>query len=113
MTLVRRDDGSKTQVALGAVAAATGTALEEMQGAMLQQALDFREAHTAHVASVDEVLEAAPDGFAVVPWSAVGPEGEDRLAAKAVTVRCLQRPDGSLADNADEAGLVAICGRAY
>ena len=33
-------------------------------------------------------------------FGALGPEGEDRLAAPGVTVRCLQRPDGSLASRA-------------
>ncbi|MDQ1370801.1 MAG: prolyl-tRNA synthetase, partial [Acidimicrobiaceae bacterium] len=51
--------------------------------------------------------------FAVLPWSAVGPEGEDRLATSAVTVRCLQRGDGSLAESAAEDGLIAVCARAY
>ena len=38
-----------------------------------------------------------PDGFARVPWAALGAEGEARLAADGVTVRCLRRPDGSRA----------------
>jgi prolyl-tRNA synthetase len=49
----------------------------------------------------------------VLPWSAVGPEGEDRLGKAAVSVRCLQRADGSLADNAEESDLIAMCARAY
>jgi prolyl-tRNA synthetase len=80
---------------------------------MLREARDFRVAHTAAVSSVDEAIEAAQTGFAVVPWSVVGSEGEDRMAASAVTVRCLQRPDGSLADDAEEPDLVAIVARAY
>ena len=34
-------------------------------------------------------------------WAALGPDGEDRLAEHAISVRCLQRPDGSLAEAGD------------
>jgi prolyl-tRNA synthetase len=113
VTLVQRHDGSKHQVALAEAVAAAGRALDQIQEELLQQAVDFREAHTVTVATVEEAVEAAQTGFAVLPWSAVGPQGEDRLGQSAVTVRCLQRPDGSWADRADEADLIAICGRAY
>ena len=49
----------------------------------------------------------------VVPWRAVGTEGETRLAASGVTVRCLQRPDGGLPGTDDEPDLVAVVARAY
>jgi prolyl-tRNA synthetase len=49
----------------------------------------------------------------VLPWSTAGEDGEDRLAARGVTVRCLQRADGTLAESANDAGLMAVCGRAY
>jgi prolyl-tRNA synthetase len=65
------------------------------------------------VASVAEAVEAAQTGFAVLPWSEVGPEGEDELARAAVTVRCLQPADGGLAESSEEADLIAVCGRAY
>ena len=39
---------------------------------------------------------------------------EDRLAQKALSIRCLQRPDGSLAGPGDpEDDLVAIVARSY
>jgi prolyl-tRNA synthetase len=110
---VRRDDASKTPVPLAGVVPAVGRALNDAQEALLRQAQDFRAAHSVVVASVDAAIEAAQSGFAVLPWSAVGAEGEDRLAASSVTVRCLQRPDGSLSASADEADLQAVCGRAY
>ena len=68
---------------------------------------------TVRVATVEQAAEAGQTGFAVVPWSAVGPDGESQLAESAVTIRCLQRPDGSLAESDDEPDLVAVCGRAY
>ena len=48
------------------------------------------------------------------PLVALGPDGEDRLAEHALTVRCLQRPDGSLAEPGDdEDDLVAVVGPSY
>ena len=53
-------------------------------------------------------------GFARVRLGALGPDGEDRLAQHALTVRCLQRPDGSLAEPGDaEDDLVAVVARSY
>ena len=53
-------------------------------------------------------------GFARVRLGALGPDGEDRLAEHAITVRCLQRPDGSLAEPGDaEDDLVAVVARSY
>ena len=43
----------------------------------------------------------------------LGEEGELRLASEAITVRCLQQPDGSLPESADQDDLVCIAGRAY
>jgi prolyl-tRNA synthetase len=69
---------------------------------------------TASVATVDEAAEAAGVGFASVPWSAVGPEGEEALAAGGLSVRCLQRSDGSLAGSGDaDEDLRAVVARAY
>ena len=39
--------------------------------------------------------------------------GEADLAADAVTVRCIQRLDGSLPDTEDEPGNVAVVARSY
>ena len=57
-------------------------------------------ARTADASSLDEAVEAGSVGFAGSVWGALGPDGEDRLAAHAISVRCLQRPDGSLAARA-------------
>ena len=46
--------------------------------------------------------------------AALGPDGEDRLAQKALSIRCLQRADGSLAEPGDpEDDLVAVVARSY
>ena len=68
---------------------------------------------TRSVATVDEAVEAVEHGFAVLPWEFVGVDGEARLAGSGVSVRCLQRPDGSLAEADDEPGLIAVVAKAY
>jgi prolyl-tRNA synthetase len=62
---------------------------------------------------VDEAIEAAQSGFARVPWSAVGIDGETKANQSAITVRCLVREDGSVPDSDDEAGMIAILARSY
>jgi prolyl-tRNA synthetase len=65
-------------------------------------------------ASLEEAMEAASVGFARVPLGALGPDGEDRLAQQALSIRCLQRADGSLAEPGDaEDDLVAVVARSY
>ena len=56
---------------------------------------------------------ASEGGWAVVPWSAVGVEGETKANSDGVTVRCLVREDGTVPDSEDEPGLLAILARAY
>jgi len=113
VTLVDRDQGEKTSLALDGVVAAVQQALVDTQANLLRDATARRDAATADVTDVDEALEAASTGFARIPWATLGDEGEARLAQKAVTVRCLQRADGSVPDADDEPDLVAIVGRSY
>ena len=112
-TLVRRDTGTKEAVALAAVATRVCALLEEVQGALYERARRFRDERTVEVGSVDEAAEAAQDGFARLGWSLVDGEGETRLREAAITVRCLQRADGSVPESPDEEGLVCIVGKSY
>jgi prolyl-tRNA synthetase len=59
------------------------------------------------------VAEATATGWARLPWDVVRGEGEQRLASRAVSVRCLVRADGSLPDSEDEDDLVAVVARSY
>jgi prolyl-tRNA synthetase len=113
VVVARRVDGSKTPVALADVAADVPTALEADQQRLYDDALAFREDNTVDVKTLGDAIEAAQTGWARVPWSAVGADGEAEANGKAVTVRCLIREDGSMPDSDDEAGLVAILARAY
>jgi prolyl-tRNA synthetase len=87
--------------------------LEHIQGELLAEATPRLEKRTAAVETVEEAIEAAADGFARLPWAKVGTEGEDRMRADGVTVRCLRREDGSLPLDDAEPGLFATVGRAY
>jgi len=114
VTVVNRHRRDKQSVPLAGVAGSVASVLEAAGAALLAEASAFREAKTADVGTLAEAIEAGEAGFARVRFGALGPDGEDRLAEHAITVRCLQRPDGSLAQPGDdEEDLVAIVGRSY
>ncbi|MBW8827526.1 MAG: proline--tRNA ligase, partial [Acidobacteria bacterium] len=96
VTLVRRDRGEKETIAVGETRARVEALLVDVQSSMLDAARRRRDERTADVTTLDDAVEAAKTGFARIPWSVVGDEGEARLAQDAVTVRCLQCPDGSV-----------------
>jgi prolyl-tRNA synthetase len=113
VTLVRRDSGEKAPVELGSLAAAVAKALEDVQKAMLETASKALQAQTADVTTLDAATEAAQSGFARLPYSVLGEDGEAELARGGVTVRCLQRPDGSVPLSEDEPDLIAVVAKAY
>ena len=110
--VVRRDTGEKQAVPLDVAASTISGLMEEIQTALHDEALAFRDANTAEASTVGEVLEAAKTGFARVPWSVVA-DAEGHLATEAVTVRCIQRADGSVPEHEDEDDLYAYCARSY
>jgi prolyl-tRNA synthetase len=113
VTVVRRDIGEKQPVAVAEVTTRVEALLAAVQADMLAAAIRRRDERTAEVSTLDEAVEAARTGFARLPWAVVGEEGEARLAQDAVTVRCLQRPDGSIPASDEEPDLVAYVARAY
>jgi prolyl-tRNA synthetase len=113
VTVARRIAGGKTSVPLRAVGDLVATALDEDHEALYAAALAHRDAHTTTVATIEEAAEAAGTGWALIPWSTLGTEGEATLAESAVTVRCLTLPDGSVPQDEDEQGVLAVVGRAY
>jgi prolyl-tRNA synthetase len=113
VVLVRRVDGSKTPVPLTQLTAAVAAALDADQKALYDAALARRLDSTVDVSTVDEAIAAAGGGWARLPWSAVGGEGEQKANAQGVTVRCLTRADGGVPDSEDEPDLVAYLARAY
>jgi prolyl-tRNA synthetase len=87
--------------------------LEEAQASMLSEATRFREASTVDVDTVEQATEAGAAGVARLPWKLLGGAGERALLDQGVSVRCIQRPDGSVPESEDEPELVAIIARAY
>ena len=112
VTLVRRDDGSKVTVPLGDVGAAVAAALRDAQDHLLASARAFLEQRTVSVTTLEDAAQAAQVGFARIRWDSLGEQGEATLAAQAVTVRCLQYPDGTVPDVLD-GDVEAVVARAY
>ena len=48
-----------------------------------------------------------------MPWTALGPEGEAKLAEHGVTVRCLTTADGSVPHDDHQPDTIAVIARAY
>ena len=114
VTLVIRHRREKESVALAALAGRVAEVLSQAGAELLAEATEARDARTVDAATLEEAVEAAGVGFARIPMGVLGPDGEDRLAQHAVTVRCLQRPDGSLAVPGDaDMDLIAVVARSY
>ena len=113
VTVLRRDLNEKVTVPLDVVTGRVEEILRDSQTRLFADAERSREDRTADCSTVEEAVEAARTGFARIPYSALGEEAEDRLAEHAVTVRVIQRPDGTVPANEDEPDLVAYCARSY
>ncbi|WP_371404767.1 proline--tRNA ligase [Kribbella sp. NBC_00662] len=113
-TVVRRlRDSAKTAVSLSELTSTVVDAIDTDQAQLLQDATARHTARVTAVSTVDEAVEAAAAGWASLPYDAIGEEGEDRLAESGITVRCLQRPDGTLPLDDTEPDLIAYAARSY
>jgi prolyl-tRNA synthetase len=114
VTLVRRDTGDKTNIAVAGAARAVTEALAAAQVALLDGARARMTAATVEAASLDEAVEGAQSGFATLPGRLADEVGENELNAKSVSIRCFRRSDGSLPEATDTlAELVAVVARNY
>jgi prolyl-tRNA synthetase len=113
VTLLRRDSGEKSQLPLEGVEHRVADLLDDIQAAMLSEATAFRDAATTDVTTVEEALEVGREGIGRIEWARLGTEGERRLLGDGISVRCIQRPDGSVPAAEDESDLQAIVSRAY
>jgi prolyl-tRNA synthetase len=70
VTVVRRDTGAKSALGMEAAAKTLAALQDEIQRALFDDALAFREAHTTRVGSYDELREAIedPGGFVFGGW---------------------------------------------
>jgi prolyl-tRNA synthetase len=113
VVVARRDDGTKSPRGVEGLAEGAVALLEEVQASMLAAATAARDERTVDVEDVEEALEAAQTGFVRIPWRRVDAAAIQRLGSSAVTVRCLQTPDGDLPDGTGDDELVAVCARSY
>jgi prolyl-tRNA synthetase len=112
-TLVRRDTGVKEPVPLGELRSRVAGLVVDVQRDMLDAARSRRDALIEDVTTLEDAAEASKVGFARLSWDLLRGDGEARLAGGGVTVRCLQRADGSLPQSDGEPDLVAYVARAY
>lgn len=112
-TLVRRIAGPKDAVPLSGAVGQVLEALTADQDLLFNQARELLDSSIADVKTLDEVPDAAAEGWARIPWDQVGAEGEEKLNGQAITVRCLVREDGSVPESESEPGLIAYAARAY
>ena len=111
--LYRRDTREKNKVAIGDVADEVQQLTGRIQTDMFEAATARRDAMISDCATLDQARDAAQTGVARLPWELVGTSGEQDLANSGLTVRCLQRSDGSLPETDDDAGALAYVARAY
>jgi prolyl-tRNA synthetase len=112
-TVTRRDSGERATVPVAGLARFVADALPAIQRGLAAEAAERTARGLRDVATIDEAVEAAASGPARIPWRALGPEAERRLNADAVSVHCLQTPDGGVPDDPGDDDLVAIVGRSY
>ena len=101
------------EVPVAESAATVARLLDDVQASMLASAVRRRDERTAEVTSIADAVEAAKVGFARIPWALLADGGEKQLAQDAISVRCLQRPDGTLPASEDEPEIVATVARSY
>ena len=111
--LYRRDTRDKTKVHLDTVVEEAHRLIDRIQTDMLTSATARRDAFITDCTTLEEARDAAETGVARLPWEAVGASGESKLATGGLTVRCLQRSDGSLPETDDDSGALAYIARAY
>jgi prolyl-tRNA synthetase len=114
VTMARRDVEEKSSLPIGAVTTNVPELLESIQTELMDGARRRLADNTVEAATPADALEGAKSGFARIPWSILGEEGERMLNGQAVSVRCLQTPDGTLPDSTDPPEeLIAVVGRGY
>jgi prolyl-tRNA synthetase len=108
VVLARRDTPGregKSSVPMEGVAQAALAALEDLQGALLERALEFRRSHTARPSDYEGLRAAVAEGFAHAWWCG-SEECEARVKEETkATIRCipLEQPDGE--------GECVVCGQ--
>ncbi|MFL6204153.1 MAG: proline--tRNA ligase [Acidimicrobiales bacterium] len=113
VTIVRRDTGEKRAAPVAEVVHRVTNLVDLIQDELLATATRRRDERTAEVSTLEDAIEAGKVGFARIPWDTIRGDGEKALAQEAISVRCLQTPDGGLPDSEDAPELIAYVARSY
>jgi prolyl-tRNA synthetase len=111
--IYRRDTRDKTTTAIDTVVDEVLRLTSRIQKDMFDAATARCDATISECATLEAARDAAQTGVARVPWELLGAAGEQDLATSGLTVRCLQRSDGSLPETDHDAGALAYVARAY
>ncbi len=105
---VRRDTRAKEPVKLEALAQRLPELLDGVQESLFDRAVAFRESHTYHVASIDELAEQIEqhEGFFWAPWCGLAACEAEVKARTRATLRCIPL------DGGDVPGSCLVCGQA-
>jgi prolyl-tRNA synthetase len=119
VTIVRRLDRLKKAVPVEELQTAIPAMLEHIQAALFKRALEFREAHTRRLDSLEPLVRFFEDsiGFAITPWCG---NGDDEVTVQkrttGVTTRVIlgdRRPTGACAVCGRPATVEVVWGKAY
>jgi prolyl-tRNA synthetase len=109
----RRDTRDKSKASIDKVVDEVLRLTSRIQMDMFEAATARRDATISDCTTLDQARAAAQTGVARLPWELIGTSGEQDLATNGLTVRCLQRSDGSLPDTDHPTGVLAYVARAY
>lgn len=116
--VVRRNVGDKESMSLDAITRTMPNLLTSMQQELYDAALTRRTGSVQEASTPDDIGD---EGHWMIPWRALGPEGEAHLAQRGLTVRCLVTADGDVPpsvapdrrDDHSDDDLVAWVAKAY
>jgi prolyl-tRNA synthetase len=113
VTIIRRDTTERREFPVPDALQEIMNLLAEIQTSMLTNAIGRRNSRIADVRTVMEASEVSEKGFARIPMEMLREDGETSLADNGITVRCVQRADGTVPLSEAESKLFAIVARAY
>ena len=94
ITIARRDTKQKITIGTTDIVSTVSNLLDDVQKNLFKRALDYREAHTYELSSMNEIREASEKtpGFYKVYWDGTS-EDELKLKDYKLTIRCLLEAD--------------------
>ena len=104
VVLARRLSGEKNSVAMDKVAGTIPDLLEEIQQALFDRALKFREDHTLKTTDYTEMQEfiANDGGFVLAPWDGTAETEEQVKNETKATIRCIPFDSPAVEEGAED-----------